>query len=158
MSHDSRMQKNSNWKGGIRRDPLGRMMIRQNNGKYKYRYRILMELILGRELKDEEIVHHINGDVSDDRIENLQLLSQSKHASIHGFNASYESRRKRARYGPQNPFFGKHHTVEAKAKIKEAAKHRKPPRLGAIVTEETRYKQSLSMKRYYQNLKEHKGV
>lgn len=39
--------------------------------------RYLMEQHLGRELDSWEHVDHINGDSSDDRIENFQLLTQS---------------------------------------------------------------------------------
>ncbi len=45
-----------------------------------------MEKHLGRYLSEKEVVHHKNGDVVDDRIENLQLCdSQSTHAKIDGF-------------------------------------------------------------------------
>lgn len=37
-----------------------------------------MEQFLGRALRDDESVHHINGDRLDNRIENLQLRS-GKH-------------------------------------------------------------------------------
>jgi HNH endonuclease len=38
--------------------------------------RFLMEKEIGRELLKEEHVDHINGDPTDDRIDNLQILSQ----------------------------------------------------------------------------------
>lgn len=56
------------------------------NGKvgcYVYRYRLVMEKALGRFLQPGEIVHHINGDPTDDRLENLQILSRSQHAKHH---------------------------------------------------------------------------
>lgn len=42
-----------------------------------------MEKLKGRKLEFNEIVHHINGNWEDNRLENLRLMSRSKHASLH---------------------------------------------------------------------------
>lgn len=54
-------------------------------GKRRLRYRVAIEKKLGRRLKSSEIVHHIDEDSLNDKIDNLQLVTRSKHAKIHNF-------------------------------------------------------------------------
>ena len=49
-------------------------------------HRLVMEDKLGRYLEPGEIVHHINGDITDNRPENLVVVSRSKHVEDHFAN------------------------------------------------------------------------
>lgn len=75
--------KNPNWKGGVTR--ADRFYIKEMVGhkKYKLQHRLIVEKHLGRELKRTEHVHHINGDKTDNRIENLIVLTKSFHHKLH---------------------------------------------------------------------------
>jgi transposase-like protein len=76
-------EKHQSWKGGRRidskgyvlvwvdpQDPMAVMAIADNMVR---EHRLVMAREIGRPLKPYETVHHINGDRTDNRIENLQL-------------------------------------------------------------------------------------
>jgi hypothetical protein len=48
-----------------------------------YEHRKLVEKHLQRPLTTDEVVHHINGDKTDNRIENLVVMSKADHAKLH---------------------------------------------------------------------------
>lgn len=82
---------NPNWKGGksVRHDGRTLKFVpsdyrgHRSNGPYVLEYRLVMEQHLGRFLRDDEVVHHINGDPNDNRIDNLEVLSRAEHAREH---------------------------------------------------------------------------
>src|SRR5699024_1301798 len=54
------------------------------DGGYEKRSRLVMEEYIGRRISKEEVVHHINGKKSDDRIENLYLCDdRAEHSLVH---------------------------------------------------------------------------
>jgi hypothetical protein len=55
----------------------------RKDGKSQYIHRIVMEKKLGRQLKENECVHHINGNKLDNRPGNLELMNYSEHGKLH---------------------------------------------------------------------------
>lgn len=82
---------NSNWRGGRIAEPSGRVRIyalghpdaRQLGGSHIYEYRLVAEKKIGRPLTADEVVHHVNGDVTDNRPENLEVMTPAEHCRVH---------------------------------------------------------------------------
>lgn len=69
------------WRGGLRLRPDG--YVRATSAGDKYIHRLIMESHIGRPLLKNEVVHHINGDTSDNRVCNLVVLTNSEHRKLH---------------------------------------------------------------------------
>lgn len=50
---------------------------------YILEHRMVLEDAIGRPLRSDEVVHHINGDKRDNRLSNLTILTNSEHAALH---------------------------------------------------------------------------
>lgn len=57
------------------------MLMVENREVYAHRH--IMAIHLGRPLRRDEVVHHKNHDRTDNRLENLELMSHSDHARMH---------------------------------------------------------------------------
>ena len=77
----------ASWRGGSFIDRWGYKMIlcpeRGKASKYVMEHVLVAEQMIGRELKSNEIVHHINGLKGDNRPENLLVLTRIQHRALH---------------------------------------------------------------------------
>lgn len=81
--------KHYNWNGGKYVDKHGYIMVYSGDEKlrnkhqgYVEEHRQVMENHLGRKLKKSECIIHINGNIQDNRIENLKLVTRSEQISL----------------------------------------------------------------------------
>ena len=76
-------EKANRWKGGLTKLNGGYLFKLVGINKYYAVHRLVMEKYLGRRLKITEIIHHKNEDITDNRIENLEIMTRAEHARHH---------------------------------------------------------------------------
>ena len=80
-------EKSPSWKGGKYVDVNGYMRTKVGGlGRYKLDHHSIVEDFIKRPLKNKEIIHHINFDRMDNRIDNLYLFrTKAQHTKYHRF-------------------------------------------------------------------------
>lgn len=85
--YGKRLELHSGWKGGKIITKEGYIKVKVDTDKkhkYKFEHRIVVEKFIGRKFKKGEIVHHINLNKEDNRIENLMIFPNDReHIKFH---------------------------------------------------------------------------
>lgn len=88
--HKSRTGKRStNWKGGRKKNSRGYIELYKPNhpnsdcAGYVKEHVYIASKRLGRPMRRGDVVHHKNGKVADNRIENLEVMTRGQHTHIH---------------------------------------------------------------------------
>ena len=80
---------NPRWKGGQRIDRNGYISLKNpehpnaTKDGYVREHTLIMSNFIGRPIKPDETVHHINGITNDNRLENLIIMKRKSHTSLH---------------------------------------------------------------------------
>lgn len=88
-------------------------LSKSQKGKSRLIHIRVWEEFYDKKLPDGYVIHHLNGDKLDNRIQNLQCCSRPNHSKFHGkyksFNHTNEFKKKRSeKYsGKGNPMYGK---------------------------------------------------
>lgn len=80
-------ESHASWRGGTFIDQWGyRMVVARERGQanpYVHEHVLIAEKTIGRRLKGNEVVHHINGVKDDNRPENLLVMTRAEHKKLH---------------------------------------------------------------------------
>jgi len=87
----------------IKASGRARVVIRNGLGKYKSRSHYVAEYKFGRKLRNDEVVHHKDGNGSNDNPENLEIETDSYHKSHHCRDSNLSGIR--SLKGSKNPNF-----------------------------------------------------
>lgn len=82
----ARGTENARWSDGRLIASNGYVLVRVPGGfgaGYRYEHQVVAEAAIGRPLEADETVHHLNGVKTDNRPENLTVMSRSEHARHH---------------------------------------------------------------------------
>ena len=72
------------WRGGRIVNDNGYVLVKNKNTfRYEREHRVIIEKHLNRRLKRHEVIHHLNGNKTDNNAQNLVVMTLSEHTRLH---------------------------------------------------------------------------
>lgn len=68
---------------GVSLKPSGYLEVTRGEDKGKHYHRVVVERAIGRKLESCEVIHHIDGDKTNNNLDNLQVMTAQEHSSLH---------------------------------------------------------------------------
>lgn len=81
--------------GAVRTHLKSGYLEEKSNGEWRRQHILVMERSIGRRLTLDEVVHHRNEVKTDNRIENLQLMTNGEHTALHSTGKTFTTERKK---------------------------------------------------------------
>jgi hypothetical protein len=78
----ARGERHGRWSGGVSTNGAGYLRIKAGRLRGVYVHNLVMAAKLGRDLDEDEEVHHINGDRADPRPGNLEVKKLDQHRAF----------------------------------------------------------------------------
>ena len=120
-----------------------------NDGKLLHR--LVFEDYHNCKLDENDVIHHIDGDKTNNHPANLICMSQKAHGLLHNKYRKFSEEHKQKLSknhadfsGKNHPMYGKHHSEESKNKMSESL-------TGRTHSEETKKKMSKNNARYWED-------
>lgn len=78
-----------------KRDSKGKFVKgwKANNSRATWEYKKLAEQKMGRKLKSNEVVHHIDGNYLNNHIDNLEVMDVTEHRRLHALEQNLGNKR-----------------------------------------------------------------
>ena len=80
---------------GVSKKPNGYLEVTRGPDKGRGLHRVIAERIIGRPLSENEVVHHVDGDPSNNAPSNLKVMTHREHCSHHALE-NYHTRQRDA--------------------------------------------------------------
>ena len=126
-----------------------RISSRKEGNEDKLLHRLVFEDFYQIKLPSDIVIHHEDGDTTNNQIWNLVPMTPAEHNTLHhkGTHLTEEAKKRisNAMSGDKNPFYGKRHSEETKTYLSEIRRGENNPNYGVPMSDDQ--KRLISLKK-----------